>query len=81
MKKKSKELKQKYIKSTINPEEYMLNKFNESIADKITDDCSLLILPKNKNNLNIINIRSQILITVSEELLKNRVLIQAIANY
>ena len=65
MEKRSKELKQKYINSTINPEEYIPNKFNESIADKITADCSLLILPKNKKHSNIINIRSQILTTTS----------------
>ena len=59
----------------------MPNKFNESIADKITDNCSLLIFPKNKKHLNIIIIRSQILTTSSDKLLKNWVRIQAIANY
>ena len=76
-----KKLKQTYIKSTISPDAYMPNRFDERLGDATSDDHSLLILPKNKKYQNIIDIRSQILTITPAELLKNRVLIQAIENY
>ena len=73
--------KQSYIKNTIDPAAYAPVYFNNPNNEKAINLCNNLILPENKNYVNITDIKSQILAVTHTEVLKNLVLIQAIYNY
>ena len=73
--------KQSYIKSTIDPAAYASVNFNNLNNDTAINFFNNLILPINKNYVNITDIKSQILAVTPTEALKNPILIQAIYNY